>query len=360
MIRPQTFLLQLLLVPLAGILAPLSAVILPFFGAFFALLVWIHPTQAVRSHQVAASLWFIFVMPFFVAGLLAPYRAALLLVARLTGVPANWEAAWLLVPTPLELPVALGGMILSLVGGLYAIAVLRVQRDQTALLPVSSAASAAVGLAAFKGVARRAHHRNPKVEESGDGSIFDPKHLLYERRDWTGKQIKFRRRWSRFYLEDGSGRILVEPHGADFWDGAAAWLFEPLRKIWLTRRIERRDLNPEPEERRFLEEGDPVYVVGNVEIDPEAKPDAADSERLVVRPSTERVPLYALERVLFPEYIGARFRRGRAFRHVFFLTDALDTDVRDLIERNLRATLLMTAVWLASAAYLLVEIFDFA
>jgi hypothetical protein len=36
-------------------------------------------------------------------------------------------------------------------------------------------------------------------------------------------------RCSRFYPEDESGRILVDPQGAEFWDGSGNFLWNPTR-----------------------------------------------------------------------------------------------------------------------------------
>jgi hypothetical protein len=178
------------------------------------------------------------------------------------------------------------------------------------------------------------------------GGIPEERILQAEER-WTGNAIGYRSLRRTFYLEDRTGRILVDPLNVEFWKGNGSPYFEPLRKIHLTRRIERRFLNPLPEETRWLEDGDPVTVIGSVEVNPDAPAEAVDAERLVVRPSTELLRPGLIERFVLPGFIGKEFVPGRKYHHLFFLSDAAEDDLTAITKKAEQRARFWTLAWIA-------------
>lgn len=85
-----------------------------------------------------------------------------------------------------------------------------------------------------------------------------------------------------FYLEDDSGRILIDPRGATIQPAWQPNLELGTREIALTRRVE--PVTMTCPEIRSLFPGDPVYVIGNVQERPDASADAVGSDRLMVKP----------------------------------------------------------------------------
>jgi len=155
-----------------------------------------------------------------------------------------------------------------------------------------------------------------------------------------------------FYLEDDSGRILVDARGATFrgafWNLFAARTWE----IVLTRPAER---SPgDGPWRTALHAGDPVYVIGHVRRLPSASLEGLDSETLVVGPLQERDEANPLLRLRWGRWLDQlQGYSRREAQHVFFLSDTTETRAKRLILRGLYASWLRGALWLGAALTLL-------
>jgi hypothetical protein len=128
---------------------------------------------------------------------------------------------------------------------------LRSAGEQIRNLATSKARSAALGLVELKGVAR------PIREEDGSRPILS---WAVEGGGWTN-------RVGPFYVEDETGRVRVEPP-------ADVHVLHDHR-IMLTRGDGAGGYAMRP--------GDPVYVLGRLEVDREASPGTAGEDRRVVR-----------------------------------------------------------------------------
>ena len=198
------------------------------------------------------------------------------------------------------------------------------QVRQVENLPTSKARSVALGLVELKGVVRS--RDAPVVRLSWD--MFDylaPKQEIVP-----------------FHLEDATGRVLVDPRGCRV---RAGWVTD-IRSVWgvreivLTRRVKKVDRNDSVT--RTLMPGDPVYLIGNAEINPEAPPGAVDSERIVIRPSAAPTWDGSLWRFLF----GAiRPLPGKDIFNVFFLSDTDEVRARRHILRGLRMVGSIACLW---------------
>jgi hypothetical protein len=212
------------------------------------------------------------------------------------------------------------GLYYGLVGflreSLWRFAQLRLLRR----IPTSAAASAAVGLVELQGTARAL----------GDGPIISADWGVLSRGQFVWSHADVR----AFDLEDASGRIRVDPGGADFalrapWVGMLLSLFGRRRsELVLTRRVTH---GIWPDRRVELRDGDPVYVIGRAEERSDAPPEATGSQRLVVRPSSDaRRPESLVEHLLDP--LARRPRRE--IQDVFFVTDCHEARARRLLRRG--------------------------
>lgn len=338
-----------LVVAAGGILLP---VVLLLFGALLPLALLVSPTDVVerrgRLHLLQATITLVFM----VAAVCAPLRAAATAVGLYWGAfPADFFLERLLPLGPraiawFDLAVAACGGLLAGIGGPWSIGRLWRQARQVENLPTSKARSAAAGLAEFKGIAREATPPRVEVEDSDPSfwrlSLGDT--ILFNGEARDDGRAATRRKWSAFHLEDETGRILVDPRGAEFWDGQGGLFFESIRKIHLPPRIAS-ESNPFIVSAE-LRAGDPVYLLGSVEVNPDAAPDAADSDRLVVRPRPK--PRGFLERVLLFEDALP----GAETEHVFFLSSKTEAEVAEVFRRGLRQTVFMVFVWLVASSWL--------
>jgi hypothetical protein len=83
-----------------------------------------------------------------------------------------------------------------------------------------------------------------------------------------------------FYLEDDTGCILIDPRESRF---RTRWMTSfggRITETVLRRREQLPDLTTPHV--MILQPGDPVYVIGTAQPNPDAPADASDSERLVV------------------------------------------------------------------------------
>jgi len=139
-----------------------------------------------------------------------------------------------------------------------------------------------------------------------------------------------------FWLEDESGRIRIEP--ADVEVRRSVW-WRAFSQRFCEATLSRRDAG-DPD-RRWLEDGDPVYVLGAVVPWPTARPEAADAARSVVRTWQDHVRPGLWARAAGAERSPRRFGR----RQVFFLSDGTEEDARRALWKGLLQTLLLAAAW---------------
>lgn len=206
------------------------------------------------------------------------------------------------------------------------------QASQVENLPTSRARSVALGLVELRGVARSVgEEREPILSLHWDMfDYFSPKQVLRP-----------------FYLEDATGRVLVDPTKCLV---RAGWItdlasLEGCHEIVLKRRVEKNDRDDSVT--RILMPGDPVYLIGNAEINPAAAPDAADSDRLVIRPSSRSSWSLSLWRFLFGK---AKRAPGHSIFNVFFLADNDEVSARRLILNGFYTVSGIGFLWLASSA----------
>lgn len=208
------------------------------------------------------------------------------------------------------------------------------QAKEVASLPTSKARSVALGLVELKGAAQPV--------SSDAGPILRLHWDMFSYLE-PSQQLK------PFYLVDVTGRVLVDPTGCEIRAGWIADLKGPFgrHEIFLTRRVERDDRFDSVT--RTLMPGDPVYVVGTAEINPEAPRDAVDSERLVVRASSASHWSASLWRFLFA---GATPPSAQSIFNVFFISDGGEMRARREVARGLRTVRRVGCVWLVSSAAL--------
>jgi hypothetical protein len=194
-------------------------------------------------------------------------------------------------------------------------------------LPTSKARSAALGPAEFRGVAR-------PVSTPPTGPIL-----------WWDLRQPGSEAFNRFYLEDDTGRILVDPKGAEFSHGGLRFLYS-VRSIMLTPRFENGELGLVSR----LMPGDPVYLLGSVEENRRASASAADADWLVVRPSSDWVKPGLLQ-LLAPT--TASEARGSDIHHVFFLSDTSEKTAADVVREAIWRTWYVAGAGAALSATLL-------
>jgi len=286
---------------------------------------------------------------------------------------------------PFEVLIAICGIAFGIIIPAVAIFLIFRQARLVEDLATSKARSAALGIAEFKGIARRVEEEKlKKTELTGQGfsqelesrgiepilffSEINPKE--------SEKPAQRTRKLSRFYLEDDTGRILVDPTGAQLYDpespgnefkwmeilldpmgaaqswwGGSASVMEPVCKILLTRRVLKSDppLGDTVATRELLP-GDPVYVLGNVEMNPEAPRDAVGSDRLIVRPSTAPVKRDWFNWIFSN---SERFTKSRDYRYIFLVSDAYEYKLREILFRGIYIILVPGTIGTAGSLALL-------
>jgi hypothetical protein len=227
---------------------------------------------------------------------------------------------------------------------------------QVAHLATSSAASAAPGLSEFRGVVRL---REPLVDVNvpiPPGTV-----LFYHEAEHDNKGGDLLVEWGRkpvcrpFYLEDRSGRILVDPSDAVMRQSLVHNLLGSRAcEIVLTRhrRQEKREVRGGGTiefVERWLEEGDPVYLIGNVEAHGEASQESG-SDRLIVRVSPEARIMDSLLNKFNLDFFS---RARRDIHDVFFLSDTDEASARGAIQRTAWIRLLLSVLWIALSIVLI-------
>jgi HEAT repeat protein len=265
-------------------------------------------------------------VPVYVAGLLAPSRALVQLLHELLPyMPYNIGITGIENPRVmayLDVAVGLAGVV-SAVLATYIDSTWRSrQASQVELLPTSRARSAAIGLVELQGVAR-------PVPPNSKGPI-----LNYNSRhpDPKAKQP--------FYLEDETGRILIDPRESKF---RTRWLTSFGGRITETV-LKSREQLPDLTAPHVmaLHPGDPVYVIGTAQPNPDAPPDAVDSEKLIVsrrKSGFFSTPLWQLSQ--------GKIRPKHAAEDIFFLTDSKEEVARRRIMKGLWQIWAWAFLWIA-------------
>lgn len=245
------------------------------------------------ERKLTATLGYTFLLavclPFYMAALGAFFRAPLLFIHDyIVWLPES--LVWDKVPEIRDVMDMWCGMCGTIFMALLFVPQIRwLQREleQMRNLATSKAASAALGLIELQGIYERAG-RDAPIPEAEPG----------------------RERGLRpFYLKDDSGRILVDARGAVRKAGefSSCFIHQPLSEVEFT--ISAIGMGT-------------VYVVGTVEVNPAAPPDATGSDRLVVRRGTTR-RLTRFERMM--EWTGRVFnqeRRDHTYVDVFFVGES--------------------------------------
>ena len=220
--------------------------------------------------------------------------------------------------------------------------------NQIENLPTSTVRSAAMGLSEFKGIARPIEDEARRCAETRiDGKkekkkiSFWSKQELLKKKDVISEEKQepilfeiFNRHSqisttfsSRFYLEDETGKILVDPRGIDFWDGHGHFMWKPIRSIYL----ETRHSIDAHRETRCLLPGDPVIIIGSIEENIETGQNASELDRLILRPSSSLKPPELFKRIIFGD---DKKTKGADIFDVFFLSDLSEFKVKERIARG--------------------------
>lgn len=345
---------------LLGILTFFFGFFLPFWMAGSGLLLALASLagftkgEPVRRRAIRAAVLLV-LGPICVAGIFVPLRLVAVGVYRWIRPFANSGSLdeMFHVPFPpvawLDPAIGVMAVLFTLYWALKNRARLLRVRDQIRNLPTSKTAAAATGLAEFKGVARRVDDpRRAGVQikrgnDAGPGPEPDDARdcLLYDKIG-TGDRNHFTK-WSRFWIEDRSGRILVDPRGVKFWTGGSFLTIEAQSVLLARRRRVAPDAGPGVLQTVCLREGDRVYVIGAAEIDPEAPADVADSERLIVRP-TKLYPSRGIMSRLVP---GIAEEPAEDYKNTFFVFDRDENSAIRIMRKEERSVVHTALVWLA-------------
>ncbi len=220
-------------------------------------------------------------------------------------------------------------------------------KSQIENLSTSTVRSAAMGLSEFKGIARPIEDAALRFAETiVDGKkeikknirssqgVPITKNVISEEKQGPILLEVFNRHsqistihYSRFFLEDETGKILVDPRGIDFWDGHGHFMWKPIRSIYLETR---HSLDADKETRRLLP-GDPVFIIGSIEENNEAGQDASSLERLILRPSNSLKSPSLFKSIMF----GKDWKTsGTDIFDVFLLSDLSELQIKERITRG--------------------------
>jgi len=313
-----------MLPPLAIVFGLALPYVLALTTLIMAITVLVRPFARADRKPLYALLISLFWVPFYTAGLLAPCRAIIqVLHEAMPYMPYNLGL------TPIENPrlmacldvgVGLAGIIVSLLLT-YTDSLWRgKQAGLVEALPTSRARSVALGLVELQG---RAVHVG-----KGRGAV-----LQYNSRDLTALRNK------PFYLEDDSGRILIDPGESRFRTRWLTSLGGRIVETVLTLREQKPDLTA-PHTLTLLP-GDPVYVIGTAEQKPGKTNRELGSERLVVKRRSGGVfnsPLWQVAQ--------GRIKPGHEIEDVFFLTDAREKKAKSYIMRGMWQVWVWALFWI--------------
>jgi hypothetical protein len=241
-------------------------------------------------------------------------------------------------------------------------------RTQIINIPTSKVHAAALGLTELKGVAREIEDAETRMREiviDGEKQTTMPKELqdedtenailfeYWEKRTERGSvNIEIR---SRFYLEDETGRILIDPRRVWFWNGEVEFFSPSARSIYLENRNENRSVGDKIIKIRRLNPGDEIYVIGSVEELEDVSPMATGSQRLVLRPSSTLKSTNLLRRII----LGHRKQSSRTdIFDVFFLTDLKEPDAAQVLTKGIGSIWLWVGAMVCLSVPLLVEYWE--
>jgi len=262
----------------------------------------------------------------------ATFRGALFVYAYF--VPGFVPFDWLYIgqyPESAYRALAVFNMGLGALGAFYGIAgILREsawnyrQAQQVSNLATSKTRSAAIGLSEFAGKARAISSAGGPVTNQCIMN-FDWKIFSHSETWSSGRMV------NKFYLEDETGKILVDPGEADLQVQRPffTFLFYVLGRrpylAALTRRVEK---GLWPSISYSLFDGDLIYLIGHVAERADAPQDAFGPDRLVVRPR----PGPDLEADIGRgfRFLAAR-KKSRGIQDVFFISDTTEQTARDLL-----------------------------
>ena len=314
------------LVPMSAIAVGLA---LPYViaatVAVMGLTVLIKPFARAGNTPLYALLISLCWVPIYTAGLLAPSRALVQLLHEiLPYMPYNIGITGIENPrlmAYLDVLVGLAGIGLSILATYIDSTWRTRQAAQVELLPTSKARSAAVGLVELQG-------RALPVSPSATGPI-----LQYNSRRADSK------RKQPFYLEDDTGRILIDPRGSRF---RTRWMTSFGGRITETV-LRRREQLPDLSTPHImtLQPGDPVYVIGTAQPNPDAPADAVDSECMVVR--RRRMDLFSTPMWQLSQ---GKLQPEHDVEDIFFLTDSKEQVARKRIMKGLWQVWAWAFLWI--------------
>ena len=341
---------------------------IPILGAIFGILYFFYiqrgrPTEEFnqplaflknfRQSDVGSLFRAIIVSPLIAIGIFAPFRAIFLGILWIFGWIDTWRNSFHDEMPEFNIVFGLCGVILGItVGSLVWIRGLRL-KSQLTNLPTSTVGAAAIGLSELRGIAQ------PRVEKDG-GNTFGKERTaegndnaipLLLNSSWVGDDGKMTGKTicSCFYLEDTTGRILVDLRGVEFWDGSGNFLWSPIRSIYLEKHYSEEVLPWKST--AMLLPGDSVYVIGNVEEKKEASRDASDADRLVIRPASGMENTSFFKRLLFGQKIKDK---GSDIYNVFFLTDVTERNAAELLLQGLKNVWIWMLVWISASLPLMI------
>ena len=300
------------------------------------------------------------------AALFAPMRGLAFLTAKYGGSEKLFEIFETLPGNrAIEAWISLIGIVFAIFAGFAAWRQGLRMKIQIENIPTSKAHSAAMGLAEFKGVARAIADKRQRLteivlnsekqaaipidlldEEPENAIIFE--HHLRQTDDRASRTTEIK---SRFFLEDESGQILVDPRNASFWSGRIEFFAPSARSIFLEQQPGKGNLT----EIRRLDPGDEIYVIGSVEELEEAMPTATGSQRLVVRPSSRRISTDVFSRIFFDK---ARKTHGSDMYDVFFLTDVKELKAAEVLTQGISSIWLWVGIMVCLSVPVLMEYWE--
>lgn len=200
-------------------------------------------------------------------------------------------------------------------------------------LATSTVGATAVGLVELSGVVRRKENRDGRIEP---GHVVMHFYWQIQGTHRMGKTIMlgtYDKDMKPFYLDDGTGRILVDPmhEGVELRRpiGSVLTTFFGRRsfEILLTKDVRR----PTWDQRHYyLREGDRVHVMGNAEMNEQAPRNAADADRLVVRPRHQARGFESILQHLVP----SRKKPARTPHDIFIIADTSETEAKAILMKN--------------------------
>lgn len=218
-------------------------------------------------------------------------------------------------------------------------------------VPTASVASAAIGLSELSGTVRRIENRDGPIDPNRAVMSFRWKLLGTQRVNDAVMLGSYDKAVQAFYLDDGTGRILIDPVHNDvelrrpLISVSTTFFGRRSFEILLTKHVQKLSWD----ERIYdLREGDRVFMIGYVEANPTAPADAAGPDRLVVRPRKEaRSGSEALLQFLIPGRTPARTPHD-----IFIITDTTEKDAKGLLRKNFLASAAMAPLLAVLSALL--------